>query len=341
MSQDIQDTSPGQQDIDTRSESLINELIKRREFGVFVAFLVLLFSIAVTRPDIFFEYGTMTNVISRLFRQVSVWVMIGIGMTFLLISGEFDLSVGSIFALGGVFFGMFVTEYQLPVVMSFLTVLAIGALIGATNGVIVTKVGIPSLIVTIGMMSAIRGIALFYSPDGTRKLSGSNALLDFLGGQHDVSGVLITNQAIIAVVLLVIFGVVLQRTRFGYHVQATGDNTDAAKKTGIQTDRVKILCFVLTGLLAAFAGVTSIAYFGTIYGTSGSDIVLLVIAAVILGGTSLFGGEGTLTGTLVGSLAIGIIPVLLIFNGIEVSVGEFLTGVIIVGVLIIDRLVSG
>jgi simple sugar transport system permease protein len=317
------------------SSGLANRVLARRELGVLLGFLVLVSLIAVTRPDIFFNWDTISGVFSRLLRQVSSYIIIGVGMTYLIVGGEFDLSVGSMFAVGGIVFGL-LTGDGYSVLIAISAVIVLGAAIGAANGAIVTKAGVPSLIATIGMLSVLRGVALFLTPGGSRSVSDDISFVNLFGGSHNIIGVEITNQVFWALGVLILFAVLLQKTRFGYHVYAVGDDEQAASNSGINTDRVKIINFVLTAALSAFAGVLSITYFGTMFGTAGSGFELLVIAAVVIGGTNLFGGEGSLLGTFLGALVIGIIPILLVLNGLAVEIQEFLTGVVIIAAVLVD-----
>lgn len=320
----------------SRSANSVREIIlQRREVGVLIGFLVLFGLIAVTRPDIFFDWDRMSGITSRLLRQVAPYTIIGIGMTYLIIGGEFDLSVGSMYAVGGITFAMLLTNYNLILPVALVVVLVVGATFGLLNGVIVTKAGVPSLITTIGMLSVLRGVAYYLTPAGSRQVPDV-ALIDLFGGSIVIAGLEVSHQIFWAVGLLLAFGFLLQKTSFGYHVYATGDDEEAAEMTGINTDRVKIINFVLTATLAAFAGVVAISYFGSMFGSAGTGFELLVIAAVVIGGTNLFGGEGTLSGMFLGSLVIGVIPVLLVLNGLSVEIQEFLTGVVIILAVLVD-----
>ncbi|WP_225336144.1 ABC transporter permease [Halomicrobium urmianum] len=327
--------SPGTSAADRAAGSLRELLLQRREVGVLFGFLVLFGLIAVTRPDIFFNWDDMSGITSRLLRQIAPYVIIGIGMTYLIIGGEFDLSVGSMYAVGGISFAMLLNDYRLTVLVALVAVLLIGVVVGLTNGVIVTKAGVPSLITTIGMLSILRGVAYYLTPAGSRQ-TPDLGLIDVFGGSITVFGLEIAHQVFWAIGLTVVFGLLLRKTRFGYHVYATGDDQEAAEMTGINTDRVKILNFVLTGALAAFAGVVAISYFGSMFGSAGSGFELLIIAAVVIGGTNLFGGEGSLPGMFLGSLVIGVIPVLLVLNGLSVEIQEFLTGIVIILAVLLD-----
>lgn len=317
------------------SSGLVNQILARRELGVFLGFLVLVGLIAVTRPDLFFNWDTISGVFSRLLRQISSYIIIGVGMTYLIIGGEFDLSVGSMFAVGGIVFAILLGDGY-SVLIAVPAVIVLGAAIGVANGTIVTKAGVPSLIATIGMLSVLRGVAFFLTPGGSRSIEDSVSFVSLFGGSHTIAGIEFTNQVFWAIGVLILFGVLLQKTRFGYHVYAVGDDEQAASNAGINTDRVKISNFALAAALSAFAGVLSITYFGTMFGTAGSGFELLVIAAVVIGGTNLFGGEGSLLGTFLGTLVIGIIPILLILNGLAVEIQELLTGVVIIAAVLVD-----
>ena len=317
------------------SSGLTNQILARRELGVFLGFLALVGLIAVTRPDLFFDWDTISGVFSRLLRQVASYIIIGVGMTYLIIGGEFDLSVGSMFAVGGIAFAILLGDGY-SVLIAVPAVIVLGAVIGAANGAIVTKAGVPSLIATIGMLSVLRGLAFFLTPGGSRSVNDDVSFMNLFGGSHTIVGIEVTNQVFWAIGVLILFAVLLQKTRFGYHVYAVGDDEQAASNAGINTDRVKITNFILTAALAAFAGILSITYFGTMFGTAGSGFELLVIAAVVIGGTNLFGGEGSLLGTFLGTLVIGIIPILLILNGLAVEIQELLTGVVIIAAVLVD-----
>ena len=316
-------------------QTVFDRITKRRELGVFIAFVVLFGLIAVTRPDVFFDWSAMSGIMSRLLHQVAPFFLVGIGMTYLIIGGEFDLSVGSMFAVGGLLFATIANEYAISAVVAMALVLVFNVGVGATNGLLTTKIGVPSPITTIGMLSILRGIAFFLTPGGSLNAPDS-ALTVVLDGTQMIAGVRVSNQVFYALVLLILFGAILQHTRFGHHVYATGDSEESARKTGINTDRVKITGFVLSAVLAALAGMMAVSQFGSMFGSAGRQHELSIIAAVIVGGTDLFGGEGTITGTFLGTFVIGIIPVLLLLNGLAIEIQELLTGAVIILTVILD-----
>ncbi len=316
--------------------NLLRRVFARREAGVLFGFVIMNGIIAFTRPDIFFDLDRMPQVWMRLLRTASIYIIIGIGMSYLIIGGEFDLSVGSMFAVGGVLFSLVMEDFRLTSFAALIVVLALAAGVGLTNGLIVTKIGVPSLITTIGMLSVLRGIALYLTPAGARSVPQEDFLINAIGGRTDIAGTPFPHQVLWAFALVLVLGFILQKTSFGYHIYAIGDDQDAAEMTGINTDRVKLINFALIAMLAAFAGIISISFFGSMFATSGRGFELLVIAAVVIGGTNLFGGEGSLTGMVLGALVIAIIPQLLVLNGLEVEIQEFLTGVVIIVAVVVD-----
>lgn len=334
----VETDGDGQADtaVSRSADSRLRRLLQRRQIGVFIGFLLLFSLIGVTRPELFLSWDDFSGILSQLLRQATPYVIIGIGMAYLMIGGEFDLSVGSMYAVAGLTFSMLLTDFRLTVPAALIAVLFIGAVVGLTNGVIVTKVGIPSLITTIGMMSILRGIAYWLTTGGSRQLPDDIGLLELFGGSITVVGVEIAYMVFWMLALIVVFGLVLQKTRFGHHVYATGDDESAADRSGIDTDRVKIANFIITGLVTAVAGVLSIAYFGSMFGSAGRGFELLIIAAVVIGGTNLFGGEGSISGMFLGSLVIAVIPVLLVLNGVSVAFQETLTGAVIIGAVMVD-----
>lgn len=330
----------GDSALSRESTGLVQRITSRREAGVLFGFIALYGIIAVTRPDIFFSWQDISGVTFRLFRTASIYVIVGIGMSFLIISGEFDLSVGSMFAVGGLTFALLMQNYQLTGLASMVLVLSLAAGVGLTNGVIVTKVGVPSLIATIGMLSVLRGVALAIT-DGSWGVPQNDAIVGLLGGRMEILGITVAHQVIWAALLVLVFGFVLQKTRFGYHVFAVGDDQDAAEKTGIDADMVKIRNFVIVAMLAALAGMINISYYGSMFASSGQTYELLIIAAVVIGGTNLFGGEGSLSGMVIGALVIAIIPQVLVLNGMSVDIQELLTGVIIIAAVVLDIIFRG
>ncbi|MBT2231073.1 ABC transporter permease [Nonomuraea sp. NEAU-A123] len=247
----------------------------------------------------------------------SVAALLAAGQTYVIILAEIDLSVGAALGFSSVITAMTLRDHGLLPALA--AGLAVGAVIGLVNGLLVTKTRMPSFIATLATMSVLAGLTL--------QITAGNPIAvtdyDFQGiGQARFAGIPV--PVWIMLVVFGLFGFVLARTRFGRFVYATGDNAEAARLSGIRTHRIKILAFVISGVLAATAGFIITARLSTAQPTAGSGLELAAIAAVIIGGTSLAGGRGSLLGTLVGALVLGVID-----NGMNLlDVSPFLQNVV-------------
>ncbi|WP_433234092.1 ABC transporter permease [Actinomadura nitritigenes] len=276
--------------------------------------MLLLVGIVLTiASPVFLTHNNLMNV----GLATSVAALLAVGQTYVIILAEIDLSVGAALGFTAVVTAQTLRDHGL--VAGVAAGVAAGAAIGLVNGLLVTKTRMPSFIATLATMSVLSGLSL--------QLTKGNPVAvtdyDFQGiGQNRIAGVPVP-----VVIMLVVFaaaGYLLARTRFGRHVYATGDNTEAARLSGVRTDRVKILAFVVSGVLAALAGFILTARLSTAEPTAGTGLELEAIAAVIIGGTSLAGGRGTLLGTLVGALVLGVID-----NGMNLlDVSPFLQNVV-------------
>ncbi|MEW1842840.1 ABC transporter permease [Nonomuraea angiospora] len=260
----------------------------------------------------------------------SVAALLAAGQTYVIILAEIDLSVGSALGFSAVVTAMTLGTYGLLPALA--AGLATGAAIGLVNGLLVTRTRMPSFIATLATMSVFAGLTLHLTSGNPIPVTD----YDFQGiGQARFAGVPV--PVWIMLVAFGIFGYVLARTRFGRYVYATGDNVEAARLSGIRVHRVKILAFVISGVLASLAGFIISARLSTAQPTAGAGLELDAIAAVIIGGTSLAGGRGTLLGTLVGALVLGVID-----NGMNLlDVSPFLQdvvkGLVILLAVFLDR----
>jgi ribose/xylose/arabinose/galactoside ABC-type transport system permease subunit len=263
-------------------------------------------------------------------RQMAELTIMGVAMTFLITAQELDLSVGSIYGLCSLTMALVAQKYEISLWVSLALVLAMAAILGLVNGLITTRGRIPAFIVTLGMLYILRGVALIESPYPISGLE-EPSFFSVLDGKIGIVPI-----QIFWMLGFVVAGViVLRRTTFGYHVRATGSNRAAAELSGIRVRRVKILAFVLTAVASGFAGAMSFAHLGSASPLAGTGYELNVIAAVVIGGTALFGGQGTVIGTLLGAALLTIIR-----NGLVQLGGEgrlqdaFLGAIIIIAVLI-------
>ncbi|WP_433478621.1 ABC transporter permease [Spirillospora sp. CA-142024] len=283
----------------------------RRLRAVWMLLLVgIILSIA---SPVFLTHNNLMNV----GLATSVAALLAVGQTYVIILAEIDLSVGAALGFTAVVTAQTLRDHGL--VAGVGAGVATGAAIGLVNGLLVTKTRMPSFIATLATMSVLSGLSL--------QLTKGNPVAvtdyDFQGiGQNRIAGVPV--PVVIMLVVFAVFGYLLARTRFGRYVYATGDNTEAARLSGVRSDRVKILAFVISGVLAALAGFILTARLSTAEPTAGTGLELEAIAAVIIGGTSLAGGRGTLLGTLVGALVLGVID-----NGMNLlDVSPFLQNVV-------------
>jgi ribose transport system permease protein len=212
-----------------------------------------------------------------------------------------------------------------------------GGLLGLINGVLATRLRIPVIIITLGTLSAYRGLSLVVNESRAVVPPDKSSLL-FELLQVKVLG-LIPTVAIIFVVLAVLMHILLHHTRFGYRVQAMGSNPDAARLAGIPIDRTRIQVLVLMGLIAGFSGSLFLGFRQAIDPVTGGDYLLPVVAAVIIGGTPLSGGRGTILGAVIGALIIQVITTGILFLGVDVKWSTFVTGAVIIIAVAVDQLV--
>ena len=281
-----------------------------------MAIIALLVVVVVVASAVVPRFGTPVT-LSFLLLDVTPILLIALPMTLVIITGEIDLSVASMVGLSSVVFGT-VHQAGLPVPAAALVALLVGALGGAVNGLLITVVGLPSLAVTIGTLALYRGLAV--------GLLGTTAITDFprywtqlVKSKFGDTGVPVV--MVVFVVLALVFAVVLHFTPFGRGVYAIGRSAEAALFSGTRVGRTKLVLFVLTGTIAALAGVYYTLRFGSSRGDNATGMELQVIAAVLLGGVSIFGGRGALHGVIAGVLLIGVLASALRLANITIAPG--------------------
>ena len=306
--------------------SQIQSILRAREFGIFAFLVLMVVVLGLLRPTFF----TPNNILN-MGRQMAQLTVMAVAMTFLITSQELDLSVGSVFGFCSMLMALLARDYGVDLWLSLLIVLGVAALIGLFNGLLVTFGRIPSFIVTLGMLYIVRGATLMLSSYPVARLEHPT-FFEVLAG--DVFGN-VPIQIFWMLGFVLIGYVVMQRTTFGYHIRATGSNRAAAELSGIRVRRVKIIGFMLTSMTAAFAGALSFAHLTSVAPTAGTGSELTVIAAVVIGGTALFGGYGTVLGTFLGAALL-----IVIRNGLVQLGGDgrlqdaFLGAIIIIAVFI-------
>ena len=287
-----------------------------------ISLLAIVLVVASLTVDKFATPLTMTY----LLLDVTTLLLIALPMTMVMITGDIDLSVGSMVGLSSVIVGLMVQAGQ-SIPVAGLVAIAVGALGGLANGLLVTRMQLPALAVTIGSMALYRGIAV--------GLLGTTAITTFPRewtqlAKANIPGTPVPVVMILFAVLLAAFAVLLHFTPFGRGVYAIGRSKDAALFNGVNVDRTRVILFVLSGAVAALAGIYYTLRFGSARGDNATGLELQVIAAVVLGGVSVFGGRGALHGVVAGVLLIGVLSSALRLAGVTSDVINIITGVLLV-----------
>jgi len=299
-----------------------------QERGVLLVLIGLVVVFSIAQPN----FRQMSNFIN-ITRQICEISIAGIGMTYLLIAAEFDLSVGSLYGLAAVT-GAVVLRAGLPIGLAVVLPIILIAVIGLINGTITTKLTIPAFIVTISMMWIVRGLIYYVSGAQAISIFPKSAEPFFIIGDN-VAGV-IPVQIFIMIGLNIIAAIVLTKTTFGFKVFATGGNKKAAQLSVINTDRVKIYCFIICGVTSAISGLISLGYMQSVHPLAGGGREMDVIGAVIVGGTALFGGRGSILGTFLGAAIMGVVRNGMVLLGVSAWGQEAFVGAVILIAVIAD-----
>src|SRR4051794_38083648 len=299
-----------------------------RRYIIYIGFVVVFVAFAATLGD---QGFLSTNNLLNIFRQAATISIIAVGMTFVIACAEIDLSVGSVAGLASVATAMAVSQWGL--VAGIAAGLAVGLVVGSINGGLVALLNVPSFLVTLGMLGIAAGVAQWITASAPQPILNETYILIFGGGNFGpIPGLLVWMALFVA-----IGAVVLSKTRFGRQVLATGGNRIAAEFSGIRTRRIKFQVLLLSAVVASIAGML---YAGRLQSGRfqwGAGDELSAIAAVILGGTSLFGGAGSVIGTLFGALMISLINNGLILAGLETSQQQVVRGAIIILAVALGR----
>jgi ribose/xylose/arabinose/galactoside ABC-type transport system permease subunit len=296
------------------------------QYGIFLAFGIICVVLAVTTP----RFLTIPNLMI-IGTQVSINALLAFGVTFVIITGGIDLSLGSMVAVTGVVTATFAHPDTYPLVVPILMGLLTGVAIGAFNGLVITKSKVAPFIVTLGTMTIGRGLALILS--NGRPISNLSDSFNFIGGGNVLG---IPFPIVILVVAFVICSVILNKTVLGRYMYAVGGNEAAAHASGIRVNRVKMWVYTICGLLSAMGGILLTSRITTGQPNAGAGFELDAIAAAIIGGTSTQGGTGTITGTLIGALLIGVISNSLDLLNVSSYYQQVVMGVIIIGAVVLD-----
>ncbi|ROR30696.1 monosaccharide ABC transporter membrane protein (CUT2 family) [Mobilisporobacter senegalensis] len=322
------------------NSAIIMTLLKGRTLIV-LGILVVFFSIAT--PTFL-----TTSSLLLIAKHVALYGILGIGMTYVIITGGIDLSVGAIVGLGGMIAGGLINEgltlkmfgvtvyFSVPAIV--IITMICGALIGILNGLVITKFNVAPFIATLGMMYVARGFAMLRSNGATfSNLTGKEGLgntgFEFFG--RNIGGIPV--GAIILLIIAVIAAILLKKTSFGWHILAIGGNEKAAKLSGVKVNKVKILVYMFSGICAAIVGIITASQLVAAHPASGESWEMNAIAATVLGGTSMSGGVGTIGGTIIGAFVIGVINDGLVMCGVSEFWQMVIKGLVIVFAVVIDQ----
>ncbi len=301
------------------------------EIGVIAALVVMMVVIGIARPRFLNPVNLLTILGNTTFQG-----MLSLGMVFLLAIREIDLSVGWMFNFSAVIAALMMVAGFNPW-LAALAGICFGALLGLVNGVIAVGLRLPTIIVTLGTFSMFQGLSLVVN-NGRAIVPADQSSSYFTLISTKIG--IVPVVALVFVLLAIALHLVLRSTRFGYRVQAVGSNPEAARLAGIPNALVRLQTLVLMGAISGLSGVLYVGFRGAIDPNEGSDFALVVIAAVIIGGTPLSGGYGTVIGAVIGMLIIQVISSGIIFFGIDATWSTFVTGAVIVLAVALDQLVK-
>jgi fructose transport system permease protein len=300
-----------------------------------VLLLGLLLGVAVN-PSRFTAASNLSTVLT----QVMVTGILGVGQTLVILTAGIDLSVGVIMVISSVVMGRLAVLDGVPTIIAFPLGLIVGSAFGYLNGILVTRLKMPPFIVTLGTLSIIGALNTFYSQSetiGMQDIEDKAWFLQIMGNQVAIGSARIMWGTFLLLIVAAVVWYVLVRTAYGRHVYATGDDPEAARLAGINTDHILLSVYVLAGLIAAIAGWALIGRVGAISPTAGENANLDSITAVVIGGTSLFGGRGSIIGTLIGALIVGVFRSAVSLAGLDVLWQEFAVGVLIIVAVALDQ----
>ncbi|MBQ9903682.1 MAG: ABC transporter permease [Synergistaceae bacterium] len=301
----------------------------KENMGTLIGLFAMCLILSFTTNGVFYSQRNLVNVL----RQVSSNACLAFGMTFAIITGGIDLSVGSILALSGTLSAGFIANNNMPVAQAVILAIVIGTALGLFNGVVIAKTTIPPFIVTLAMMQIARGAAYIYS-------NGQPIRAMFPDYQIIGTGYLgpIPYPVIYMTVFLIICVLLLSKTRFGRHVYAVGGNDKAAIFSGVNVARTKMMVYTMSGFLAAFTGVVLCARMASGQPTAGQSFEMDAIAATVLGGTSMSGGVGKIGSTMIGVLIIGVLNNGLNLLGLNSFWQQIAKGIVILLAVYVDML---
>lgn len=307
-------------------------MLSRPLIGPVAVLLLAVVGFSIVAPN----FGTLQN-FSLILQQVQVIAMLGLAQTIIILTAGIDLSVASIMLLAQVVMGKLAIAVGLSVELALLAGIFVGVACGAVNGLVVTRLNIPPFIATLGTLSIFYALNIFISDGESVPYADVPPLFNWLGTGFQVAGATFTYGQVLTIAAFALFAYILRNTAWGSHIYAVGDNLEAARLTGIRVNRVLMSVYVVAGLIIGITAWLLIGRIGSISPTAGVEYNLASITAVVIGGTSLFGGRGRVMGTLLGALIVGVFSSGLSLSGFDNLWQEFTIGLLIIGAVAIDQ----
>jgi len=303
--------------------------------GASIFFFIMIIAFMITSPGVFLDFGIYTAV----FLSLPLFTIVGLGLVYVTVAGEIDLSFPSIIALSGLAFAWTLEQTQLNFGIAAIAAIVVGTACGYINGLLVTKLGLSSLITTLGMNFALIGLTNILNRGEVRMLSD----MDGTWVRRIVVGSWgpIPAQMFWSLGVALVLGLILHRHKFGIHVHVAGDNPEAGRAMGVNIERTKTLAFVIVGITSAITAMIAILLNSTYFATMGEGYLLPVLAAVFVGGTPVTGGRGTIGGLVIGAATVVFIQVGVVASGLDGYWTSLGFGLVIVLSLLGHRWFSG
>jgi len=321
--------TPRERTLATRVHDILHS---NATFGPLFVLLLAVVYFAIT-ADRFLEPANLSLIV----QQVMVVGTLGIAQTLVILTAGIDLSVGAIMVLSSIMMAKLSADSGVPGLLALLLGFLIGTGCGLLNGTLVTRLRLPPFIVTLGTLNIFFALNLYISKSETIRGSDMSSLLLWTGKTINFGDTRITYGSILMLLMFAAFAWVLKNTAWGRHVYAVGDDAEAARLAGVRKDRVLLSVYVVAGLICAVAGWMLIGRIASASPQAGGTANLDSITAVVIGGTSLFGGRGRIVGTLIGALIVGVLRNGLTLTGVDVLWQDFAVGVLIIAAVAIDQ----
>ena len=310
-----------------KKDNFLKRIMKVREMGILLPFILICVITALINPVFLYKANLV-----EIARSISFTVIMAVGMTFVMVGGGIDLSIGSVLALTGIIAGK-ILQLGLPIPLAILAGMLVGVVVGAVNGFVISTYKIPSMIATLGMMYIVRGVVyvitkgqpIYPFPDAFNQIGQGY----FLGLPYSVY---------IAIVVLFLGNFILRHTTFGRSVLAVGGNVETARISGINVKRTTVLMYIVCSVFATITGILMTARLSSAQVNAGTDSALTVIAAVIIGGTSIVGGSGSIWGTLIGTGIMTVLSYAMVLTRVSVYWQNIVVGAIIILAVTVDTI---